>query len=77
MNMSVGAYSGARGIARADDTKAKASTAMIHLNMTSLPSMTAHFLFVTRHVLPSVPVDLDQWSGWRAAPAQWRYRPQV
>jgi hypothetical protein len=37
MNISVGAYSGARGIARADDTKAKASTTTIHL-ITASPS---------------------------------------
>jgi hypothetical protein len=37
MNMSVGAYSGARGIARADDTKAKANTTTIHLIMASPP----------------------------------------
>jgi hypothetical protein len=37
MNMSVGAYSGARGIARADDTKIKANTATIHLIMASSP----------------------------------------
>jgi hypothetical protein len=43
MNISVGAYSGARGIARADDTTAKASIATIHLTMASLLfDVTAH-----------------------------------
>jgi hypothetical protein len=60
--MSVGAYSGARGIARADDTKAKANTTTIHLIMASLLLMTAS-LFVTRRVLPSQSVDLNQWFG--------------
>jgi hypothetical protein len=37
MNMSVGAYSGARGIAKADETNAKANTTTIHLIMASPP----------------------------------------
>ena len=78
-NMSVGAYSGARGIARADDTKTKANTAMIHLVMASLPLMTAHPSFITRRVLPSPSVDLDQWSGpvIERRLLKWRCRPQV
>jgi predicted metal-binding protein len=41
-NISSGACSGARGIARADDMKAKASIATIHLTMASLLAMAAH-----------------------------------
>jgi hypothetical protein len=37
MNVSVGAYSGARGIANADVTRAKANIATIHLIMASPP----------------------------------------
>jgi hypothetical protein len=58
MNMSVGAYSGARGIARADDTSAKANIATMHLIMACSPVDS-----INRRVLPSSSVDLNQWSG--------------
>jgi hypothetical protein len=72
INISSGVCSGVRGIARADETKAKANITTIHLIMASLPWIAAHhsLLHFIRRLRQPTSVDLDQLSGWRS-----RWRP--